>query len=346
MTEPAPPESSEPPGPPAPLFPGGDPPLGRRPPRPPEERPRLALAPFLDYRTLPPLPESVDYLAAVGDDNWPMYLNDEYGDCTVAAEAHQLEAWAAASSAGRRVVRVSDADVLAAYSRVSGFDPVTGAHDDGAVMQDTLEDWQRHGLGGHKILAFAEVNVRDLAEVYAALAIFGQLYVGLNVTRSAVDQFNAGSPWDTVPDDDGGVLGGHAVNVGAAWREFRRDADGLVRPFKLVTWGRVVAMTPTFWTRYVEEAWVAVSPEWLDSATGRSPAGLDLYALGEALRELTRRPNPFPAPAPEPPPAPPAPPAPSPDPWHELRRDLRAWARSLEHLLAELKDVLERHAGR
>jgi hypothetical protein len=56
---------------------------------------------FSRYLTpaLPPAPPSVDYGAKVS--TWPMYYNDQYGDCTCAAAAHLIQNWTA--SAGNEV---------------------------------------------------------------------------------------------------------------------------------------------------------------------------------------------------------------------------------------------------
>ncbi len=271
--------------------------LGRKPPV--RTRPRLRLSPHIDTQ-VPPNPAMVDWLAAVRD--WPMYLNDQLGDCTIAGVGHIIEAL---STYGQgQTVEITDQQVLAAYEAVSGYDPATGQHDDGAVMQDVLNYWRKQGIGGHKILAFAEVDVSRRAEVDAAINVFGHVYLGFNFPAVAMRQFDQGLPWDVVPDD-GGLDGGHAVNAGRY-----SSPDGNVT---VVTWGQIQQMTDAFWDRYVDEAWVAITPEWLDAA-GHSPAGLDLYGLGEDLAQLTGGQNPFPAPEPPGPPPGPPPPAPGPVP--------------------------------
>jgi hypothetical protein len=284
--------------------------LGRRPPHPEATHPRLKLRGLLDYRTLPPIPDQVDYLSAIP--NWPVFLNDRVGDCTCAAAGHMIEVWSRYGQGTTSVV--SDADVLAAYEAVSGYTPTDPATDQGAVMQDVLDYWRTTGIGGHKILAFAQVDVTDLAEVYAALYLFGQVYVGVNIPQSAMDQFDNGQPWRWV-SRDGGIVGGHAVNLG--WR------DGAA--LEVVTWGRVQALDEAWWRYYAEEAWVVVDAEWV-SATGGSPEGLDVAALNAAFTDLTGQPGPLPVPAPVPP-SPPSPtPPPGPDPADmQLVHDLRHW---------------------
>src|SRR5262249_5961900 len=146
-------------------------------------------------------------------------------------------------------------------------------------------------------------------------------YVGVNVSRSALDQFNTGQPWRWV-SDDGGIAGRHAVNLG--WR------DGAT--LEVVTWGRVQGLDEAWWRHYAEEAWIVIDAEWVN-ATGGSPEGLDVAALNAAFTELTGQPGPLPVPAPVPPsppgptPVPPGPtPPPDPDPADaQLVHGLRHW---------------------
>lgn len=257
--------------------------LGRRQPHSPTTHPRLQLRRFLRDDQFPVTPTSIDWTTRVAE--WPMYLNDELGCCTVAAAGHMTQAWTTYGAG--HTATVADSEILTAYQAVSGYIPGQPDTDQGAVMQDVLDYWRKTGVGGHKILAFAEVDVRDMAEVYAALYLFGHVYVGVNLPYAALDQFDAGQPWQ-VADDDGGLAGGHAVDVG--WR------NGTA--MKAITWGRTQMLDEAWWRSYVEEAWVVCSTEWL-TETGGGPQGLDLAALGTAYTQLTGQPSPFPAPPPD-----------------------------------------------
>src|SRR3954470_7477044 len=118
--------------------------LGRKPNDP--SKPRLSLGGFL--RDTAGYPSKRDWLSQV--DNWPMYLNDRIGDCTCAGAGHIIQS---ASTYGQgQTITISDDDVLRAYIANSGYDPRTGANDNGAVMQDVLNYWRKEGIGGHKIL--------------------------------------------------------------------------------------------------------------------------------------------------------------------------------------------------
>jgi hypothetical protein len=146
-----------------------------------------------------------------------------------------------------------------------------------------LDYWRKVGVGGHKILAFAQVDFRNPDELRQALNIFGNIYLGIDFPNTAMDQFNNGRPWDLAY----GAYseGGHAINAG-----YYDVSDGL---WKVVTWGQVQPMTQAFFDKYVEEAWVVISQEWLD-ANGRNPEGIDMQTLGDEFTRITGELNPFP----------------------------------------------------
>jgi hypothetical protein len=253
---------------------------GRLPAHPEDTHPRLHLSPYLTAAAPPP---SVDWHSEVP--GWPMYLNDQIGDCTEAMVGHILEN--TSTYAGNPPVGVSDQDVLTAYERVSGYNPDDPNTDQGAVLQDVYGDWRKVGVGGHKNLVFAQVNHRNLDEIRQAVAHFGAVGLGIVVTQAMMDDFNAGQPWAR---STGPQLGGHAVPI------VGYDAKYVY----VVTWARVQAMTWACLVAVTDETWAAVLPEWFNAA-GHDPEGLDLYGLGQEFSTLTGAPNPFPGPAPVPP---------------------------------------------
>lgn len=257
-------------------------------------KPRLELDTYLNAGELA-TPSVVDFASEVV--TWPMYGNDTIGDCTAACVGHQVQAWTCYTGAE---VDIPEPDIIQLYSAVSGYDPQTGANDNGATVQDTLTYMRKSGVpvAGHKILAFAQL--KDLSKIHDALWMFGSVYLGFACPESALEQFDADQPWDVVAHSP--IAGGHAVPVQYA-------GTGNV-PYQVVTWGRLQGMTQAFMSKYVEEAWVIITVDWLDK-NGHTPEGLDLQALGADLAALTGDPNPFPAPVP---PAPPEPPQPVPAP--------------------------------
>lgn len=277
--------------------------LGRLAPHSEADRPRLKLANFLTGEpTYPAAPALVDYMSKV--DSWPMYGNDQWGDCVWAMIGHIIEA--ATLYATGKVVKVTTEALLEGYAAVTGFDPNAGPPgnnptDQGTVIQDALDWWRKVGVRmpdgtRHKILAFAEVDHSNEAECDAALNLFGHLGLGINFPSTAMDQFDAGQAWDVVKGARN--EGGHAINEGVSRTGGNDD---------VATWARRQQMTRRFRARYVEEAWVVILPEWAQ-ANGSSPGGFSVAQLDSAFTSMTGDPAPFPVqPSPTPVPVPPAP---------------------------------------
>lgn len=263
--------------------------LGRK--APDLTRPRLLLGDIL--RAGVTAPASANWGTRVK--TWPMYLNNQLGDCTCAAAGHHIQAWTASDGS---IVTITDADVLHGYE-AQGYVPGRPSTDQGAVVQDVLDWWRKTGFAARKIDAFAEVKGEAQARV--AVAFFGGCYLGINFPGSAMDQFNNGQPWDVVPGAS--IEGGHAINAVAY--------DTASDMWTVVTWGREQPMTGAFFRKYVEEAWCVISKDWYGT-DGVDPLGVDTSALGQQFTALTGQPSPFPAPGPGPVPVPP-PPAPAPD---------------------------------
>lgn len=236
----------------------------------PKHDPRtLRLATYLTAK--PKAPATCDYLSAEGP-QFGMMLNDTLGDCTCAAKGHGEQVWSKHGSGTE--VTVSDQDVLAAYERL-GYNPSDPSTDQGAVCLDSLNDWRTNGIGGHRIEAFAQVDHTDLDMVKFAIATFGFVYMGFALPVSAQEQKVWRRKWgaDAAP----GSWGGHCVIIPRynAWR------------FTCITWGERKDMTKRFFREYADEAYVAISSEWL-SAAGESPEGLNVDQLRADLALVTK----------------------------------------------------------
>lgn len=258
--------------------------LGRLPNDP--DKHRLSLSKHMGTSTAP---ATADWFSRVTD--WGMLANDRLPDCVCAGQAHAL--LSLTTYASNNPVRLTEQETVALYSTLSGWhqgdDPSSAP---GLVVQDALNFWRTSGINGHNITVFAAVDIARLDDVRTAVSALGCVFVGINFPQSAMDQFNAGQSWD-VTAQDGGIIGGHLVLV-TGYNE--QDST-----YTCVTWGQTQVMTEAFWKKYVEECWVAIAPEWVESG-GNSPSGLDLYGLGEDFAQATNTPNPFP-PAPVIPPS-------------------------------------------
>lgn len=241
--------------------------LGRLAPHARETHPRLSFEDYLDSTVLPSAPHVVDFASKVTD--WPMYMNDQIGDCTCAAVGHTIQAWTAYASSQ---VTIPDSAVLNLYEKVTGYVPGDPSTDNGANMQDILSYWQKNSVAGHKISAFAEIrSVNNPWLMKQALDIFGTVYIGFNCPQSALDQFNAGEPWSY--DASSPIVGGHCVAL--QQMEPVGTRPGIMG---VITWGALQPMTLKFAENYIEEAWVMLTPDWIE-ANGNSVSGFNAAQL-------------------------------------------------------------------
>ena len=254
--------------------------LGALPPHPEDTHPRVKLGTHLSAARLPPVPPVVDYASKVP--SWPMYLNMKLGDCTCAGIAHSVQAWTAYA---KGLVTLPDSAVLRLYEAM-GYVPGHPGTDRGAVEQDVLAYVHENGIGGHKILAYAQVDHTNPDEMKAALSMFGSLYVGGSMPQSAMDQTNSGLAWTFQPGSP--VIGGHCFVI-QRW-------DVTAAPMTGVTWGQLQRMTLDWWLANGREAWVMITDDWF-LANGLSVTGLDLPDLGEEFAGITGQGNPFRLPA-------------------------------------------------
>jgi len=250
---------------------------GRRQPHPNETHPRLYLDDFL---TPIEIPSSVDFCSEVA--SWPMSLNDQLGDCTIAAANHTQMAWNQYARGSSK--SWTDQQCLDAYSAIGGYKLGDPSTDNGCVMQDVLSAWRKDGIAGDKILAYAALRKWSDAIRLQALYQFGSIYTGINLPQSAETQFDDNQAWTPVAGSPN--AGGHCIDTQA-----QLDAN-VPNGIRVISWGRAVPVAASFYMDYTEEAWVIVSQDFIE-VNGKNPDGLDLTAMNEALASLTGERNPL-----------------------------------------------------
>jgi len=245
--------------------------LGKTPARP--NAVTFKLARYIDTSVLPTPPAEFGHENLVPAQSWGMLGNDAHGDCVWAGAAHETMLW---NLERDKTITFDPEQVLSDYSAVTGFDPDKPDTDQGTDMEAAAAYRRKTGVidaagKRHKVAAYLAITPGDVQEHLLALYVFGVVGLGVEFPGSAMDQFNAGKPWDVVPGSK--VEGGHYIPLVA-----KRDN------LEIVTWGRIQEMTPAFLEKYNDESVVYISREMLTS--GKSPEGFDLAQLKADLAAL------------------------------------------------------------
>jgi len=215
---------------------------------------------------LRPPPAAVDY-SGKGAVYTGTLANDRIGNCTCAGVFHLMQGWSAVT--GRPVV-ATDAEAVALYSQLTGYDPATGANDNGADETAVMDAWVKGfaAPGGttNALYSYAFISPQNLNHIRQAVATFGAVYLGLDLPASAERETDAGEPW-TVPWFSP-IVGGHCV-VAAEYDE---------NYLYVSTWGQRQPVAWSFVESYFDAAYAPLNPLWIE-ASGKAPNGLDLSAL-------------------------------------------------------------------
>lgn len=211
----------------------------------------------------------------------PMFGNDNIGDCTFASHGHRIVVQEAAVGQASEI-KLTDDDIIKGYSAVTGYDPISGALDDGAYMLDVANFMRRIGIGkqkdgtAHTVAAFIQVPLK-VEYLRAAAMIFGGVWYGIWLPVSAQGQ----PSWEVPPQGpigagEPGSWGGHAI--------YSQGYDPL--GCHIYTWSREMRMSWQFVQTYVDEAYVFVTEDFLRRLTRTTPRGFDIDRLNGYLAEL------------------------------------------------------------
>jgi hypothetical protein len=196
--------------------------------------------------TLTPPPASFDVLSKVYKNLktsnpktlFPMDGNDTLGDCTIAALAHAVTVY-------RGLIKQKE--IMAQQDVVKLYMQLTHGIDSGLNELDVLNYWQSNLVGGDKILAFASIDKSDHTHVQQSIQLFGGVYLGFQVQKNCVQEFNAHKPWTPGPL----TQDGHAVFAVAY------NSSGVT----VLTWGNTQSATWAWWDECVDEAYAILPAE-------------------------------------------------------------------------------------
>ena len=229
---------------------------------------------MLGAMDLPPPPASVDW--SRGITNFGMMLNDQLGDCTCAAIYHARQIWTA-----NTLTETTESDdiVLSLYEAVSGYTPNDPNSDNGANEQEVLTYLLNVGapLANNqrdKIVAFVEVDPRNIDDVKRTINECGVAYIGFDVPSILMSSADVPALWQ-VDHNNTATDGGHAIVL------IGYDSVG---PY-LISWGQKYQMTWEFFSMFTDEVYAIADNSWIN-ATGKTPLGLSIEELKTMMHAL------------------------------------------------------------
>jgi hypothetical protein len=212
------------------------------------------------------------------------------GDCVWAAAAHEvMESLTDAGQPPEAVAKLFDTEVVVGeYAKQTGYDPATGAHDEGTEVRARLLHMQETGILDttgtlHKLGMFVELEPGNLQHLLEALYFFEALPLGVQIDRAQMEAFNLAEQngstpvWTNVAGSEN--LGGHCIPMVG-----RPDGEH----FAALSWGQRLLMTPTFLEKQCDEAWAYVTADRINKVTGTDFVGANETQLEAYLRIVAK----------------------------------------------------------
>lgn len=211
------------------------------------------------------VPETCDWSKGIIYD---MSGNDKYGDCAFATRTAVLLTW---TSLAQAPIRLPLSQTLDDYAKATGFNPQTGANDNGTILLDALNMWRRSGFNRNGptldyLTAYGIIDHKDHEAVKRAIYVLGGVYLGITVPQYLM---TTDGDWAYEPDADWAIVGGHCIAA------LGYDAFGP----RIFTWGSTRRMSWQLWDAIVDEAYGLVSLEDQMTVHGKTTLGMDLQAL-------------------------------------------------------------------
>lgn len=240
---------------------------------PKHDRRTLRMTDFIDDSVVIKIPDTYTFEGNVG--SWGMLANDKVGDCTIASALHIIKAWLAYRGVA---YNPTDADAIAIYRELTGYDPADPSTDNGAALLDIAKAWRNQGILGHKIGAFMTIDPTNIDQVKLAIYMFGCVYAGVTITQMAQVEYERNAAWECTSPRFclARVMGGHAV----PWVGYGEDF------IQTVTWGKLISAKYAWVQKYSDEAIIPVGPEFV-SKDRPAPNGFRLDQLLEAAQSFT-----------------------------------------------------------
>src|SRR5215469_1917301 len=170
--------------------------MGRR--HPVARGPMLSLRRYIKRGRFSP-PPTLDYGGPAATELAKIYLNDELGDCVIAAGYHMVAV--ATGNRERAPFAVSDQQLIADYSAIGGYNPdapvvpdpdhpgeMINPTDQGCDEITALNYWCEKGFAdGTSAVAWIAVDASDKSELMSALYLFENLFFAMDLPDKWVD---------------------------------------------------------------------------------------------------------------------------------------------------------------
>lgn len=235
------------------------------------EIPKLKMS---NYRgVLPTPPATCDYTGPAQKTLRNVYLNDQYGDCVIAAGCHFRGVTSA--NAGSEV-GFSNSDVLKMYKIIGG------GGDNGADLSTAMRYWSSSGFtDGVKLMGWLSVDPTDPVEYRTAMWLFENLYYGIECPNQWF------SPMPQRDDFTWDMAGSPVPRNGHSWVAVGYNDRGTL----IDTWGLIGVMTDEAHAKYASrnaggELYVMVSPDMIGKAQVKAPNGMNWHQLIEDFNAL------------------------------------------------------------
>jgi hypothetical protein len=210
------------------------------------------------------------------------YLNDTYGDCVPAGQAHNIGIFTGNANGGNPFLFTAP-QIEAIYTGMSGgeFNPNDPSTDQGCDPETALSWQMANGMlpdGSHKIAGFVGVDAANQEEIQAAAYVLEGVGLALNLPDEYINPFpsESGFVWDVAgpPDPDNG----HWI-VGAGYSN-----AGLL----VATWGMVGTLAWPAVVKYCMPAaggmlYASISHDQLSRLKKKTPIGFEWGRIEEVF---------------------------------------------------------------
>lgn len=253
----------------------------KRPAAPKLGEKRLHLRDYLARgASLPTPPASVDYSVKGAAALSNVFENDALGCCVISGLYHVLGV-ATGNASGTPFI-ATDAQILADYGAIGGYNPADPSTDQGCDEVTALNYWRDTGCAdGSKLAGYALIDQSNLQELQIALWLFGNLYYGFELPDAwtATMPSDSNFTWDAAGAPDPNQ--GHCV----------MSASYNGPTFGVGTWGLYGALTGAAIAEYGAPAnggavYAILTPDWIAQGQTLAPSGVDWASLQADLAAL------------------------------------------------------------